>query len=138
MSPILSGWKRSPNGIFVDRCLPERFAEALGKFQVQAVHMNAIYPGRAEHVADEEWIADSAENGFMAVTVNPRMVTVPHQMALIMSTGAHVFSLANPNLRMEAKAMIVGRWLPTLLNRASKPGGCFWRLDPQTNRRDVP
>ena len=100
--------------------------------------MNTIYPGRAESVADEEWIADSAYNGFMAITVNPEMWRVPHQVDLIRETGAHVFSLANPNLRMEAKAMIVGRWMPAILSRASKPGGCFWRLDPQMNRRDMP
>jgi hypothetical protein len=90
LSPILSGWRPSPNGVFVDRCLPERFVEALSKFQLQVVHMNDIYPGRAERVADEEWIVDTAANGFLALTVNPRMWTVPNQVELIRTSGASV------------------------------------------------
>lgn len=138
MSPTLDGWKRSRNAFLIDRCLPPRFALALSKFPVQVLHLADAYPGRAEHVLDPEWIRDAGERGFATITANPRMLMVAEEMREVRQFGAHIFCLANPDHTVETKAMIVGRHYPAIVRRAAKPGACFWRLDPQGTRYDIP
>jgi len=115
----------------IDRCLSPRLVVALQKFGYQAYRLGDLFGNDGQYVEDVTWIAEAGKRGLLALTTNPRMLYVPHEMAAIKDSGAHVFCIASPQHSRETKAMIIGRHLKRVVRRAARSTApCFWRLYP--------
>ena len=58
------------------------------------------------------------------------MFFVPHERDAIERSGAKVISISNAQQPRDGRALIIGRHLVRIRNRAQRDGACFWRIGP--------
>lgn len=90
----------------------------------------------AQHVQDEQFLREAATEGWVVFTKNPKMWRAGGERDDIEESGVHVFCIASGHVVREAAALAYGRWILSVLDRTSKPGPCFWRLNPNTIYKD--
>jgi hypothetical protein len=112
--------------VFVDRSLGRIRVPALlraGGVDLMTLAEHYGVPAD-ESIADTTWIAESAQQGWIAFMKDERIRRRPAERAAIHAYGARCFCLANGNLRSEAMAE---RYLANLgaIARASRAPGPF-------------
>lgn len=124
--------------LLLDRCVAPAMASGLRKFGYTVLPMREHYGVQGEQsVEDTRWIRDAHQHGWAVVTANPKILTVAHEIDLIVELGVRVFCIANPNHNRETRGLIVGRHLLTIQRRWVRDGPVFWRLYPEQIRKDL-
>lgn len=138
MRPMSTGSLKSHKPtIFLDRCIPPKFADGLRKFGVIVHTMSDVYGPRAEKVGDPEWITMVGEQSWIAFTQNPAIWKMDEERQALRKSGARLFCLASAQHDFDTKGLVFGRWWLSIMRRSRRAQPCFWRVDPQNNRKDL-
>lgn len=124
--------------VLLDRCVPDGVGRALNHFDISYQTLAAVYGAdRAQSVTDVEWIRDSAENGWVALTQNFKIPRVEHEAEAILSSGARILCYHKANLTKEAKSLVLGRHMLAVRRAFDHTGAAFWRISPRNVLRDI-
>jgi hypothetical protein len=99
--------------IFLDRTHGKRMSAMLRRVGFKVYHIFEVYPGtQHETVADPEWIKRCGQEGWVAISGDKRLETVPENRQAIIEAKAKVFILTDSNSppEMWAAAVIVGHY----------------------------
>jgi hypothetical protein len=99
--------------IFLDRTHGKRMSEMLRRVGFTVHHIYDVYPGTAhESVDDPVWIQLCGEKGWIAISGDKRLETVPENRQAVINARLKVFVLTDSNSKPEvwAAAVIVGHF----------------------------
>lgn len=119
--------RRNPT-VLIDRSLMPQFAQSLRDAGFSAHSLADVFPDRAQQVSDVEWIQYAGERGWIVLTANPTMCRNIAELEAIRLHGARVFSLGSAQEVTAVRGLVFGRWWLSMMRRARRPSGCFWRL----------
>jgi hypothetical protein len=99
--------------LFLDRTHGKRMGEMLRRagFRVRPIY--EVYPGTAhDGISDPQWIRLCGENGWVAISGDKRLETVPENRQAVIDAKAKVFVLTDSNSppEMWAAAIILGHY----------------------------
>ncbi|GAB3134895.1 hypothetical protein GCM10027289_27670 [Tsukamurella serpentis] len=85
---------------------------------------------------DVEWIEYCGRNGVVALTANPEIWKVPHEIACVREYGARLIAMKATMSRLES-AMVVGQNIRLIKSVIKTPGPAFIQITsgPPTRRR---
>lgn len=135
-----NGSRRSPRRptVLLDRCVPDGVGRALNYFDIEFRTLAQIYGNdEAQKLADVDWIADSARNGWIALTQNFKIPRVAHEADAIRESGARILCYHRANLTKEAKSLILGRHMRAVRKVHLNEGPAFWRISPKAIIHDI-
>ena len=104
---------RFEHELFLDRTHGKRLGALLRRVGFKVRPIYEVYPGTAhERVSDPEWIKLCGENGWVAVSGDKRLETVPENRQAVIDAKAKVFVLTDSGSLPEiwAAAIIVGHY----------------------------
>ncbi len=97
-----------------------------------------VYGGSgSEAVADETFLQDAGNRGWVVLTQNFRMWRVPAERQAILSSNTRVFSLGKADLPLIAKGLVFGRYFGSIRKRGRREDPCFWRLHLSHVNKDL-
>lgn len=100
--------------------------------------MTAHFADRSMEVADTEWIELVGRRQWVAFTQNPAIWWNEAERSAVREHSARIFCLASAQHLIDTKGVIYGRWWLSIMRRSRRPDPCFWRLDPQATKKDLP
>lgn len=99
--------------IFLDRTHGKRMSAMLARAGFTVHHIFDVYPdGKHERVSDPEWIRRCGEEGWVAISGDKRLGTVPENRQAVIDARAKMFILTDSSSAPEiwAAAVIVGHY----------------------------
>ena len=99
--------------LFLDRTHGKRMGAILRRAGFKVRPIFEVYPGTDhERVSDPEWIKLCGENGWIAISGDKRLETVPENRQAVINAKAKVFVLSDSGSRPEiwAAAIIIGHY----------------------------
>lgn len=126
--------------LLVDRCLAPEVAYEISKMDgLYGIPLFEHYGDEvSQGLADVTFLAEAGQQNWGVLTQNPRMWRVPQERSSITANSTRVFSLDNPNASKTLKGLVLGRHLLSIRRRLKRRDACFWRLQLQTTRKDLP
>lgn len=88
-------------------------SELLRRVGFTVHHIFDVYPGKAhESISDPEWIRLCGENGWVAISGDKRLETVPENKQAVIDAKGKIFVLSDSGSRPEiwAAAIIMGHY----------------------------
>lgn len=119
---------RSPNGIFVDRCLGKRLPYGLAVLGLDPLPMREVYDDDGNALEDVLWIYEAAAHGYPIITSDKAIATNPDEIDAVRDSGAKVFVVGRNDIPAAQAGLIIGRHFLTIRRRMRRPGGCLWVL----------
>jgi predicted nuclease of predicted toxin-antitoxin system len=119
---------RQPERYFFDNCLAPQLAAMLKALDVDALHIADVGEELPRDSADIDWMPWVAKSGRVAVTLDNRIATRPHEKKILQETQLRVVFLAKgvANLDFWAQArFLINQWqkIEASVERL-KPGRC--------------
>lgn len=92
-----------PPEFIVDRCLGRRTVAQLRELGWCVHHLGDVFPDDGQDIADEEWIAFAAQQGWAILTQDDRIRYRAVERGALTDDALPMFCLSNGNLRLAEK-----------------------------------